>query len=100
MKRMPNGECIKDVIKRGTAFLDDILGRDELQDKTILVTTHACILRGILNRLYDDPQDFWQHKVPDNCSVSAIEKTDDTIRFILKDRVYYDPDLAMNYHKF
>lgn len=100
MKRMPNGECIKDVIVRGTEFLHDILSREDLQDKTILISTHACILRGILNSLYDDPQDFWQHKVPDNCSVSALEKNGDNITFIQKDRLYYEPSLAVNYHHF
>ena len=100
MKRMPNGENITDVAKRGTEFLNDILNRPELQDKTILIATHACILRGILNSLYDDPNDFWQHKLPDNCSVTALEKVGEKISFIFKDRIYYDPSLAMNYHRF
>ena len=100
MKRMPNGENITDVAKRGTEFLNDILNRPDLQEKTILIATHACILRGILNTLYDDPSDFWQHKLPDNCSVTALEKTGDKTSFIFRDRIYYDPSLAMNYHRF
>ena len=70
-----------------------------MQSKTILVSTHGCAVRGVLNHLYDDPQDFWQGKVPANCSVSIVDVDGDTIRFAEKDIIYYDPKLTEDFYK-
>ena len=39
------GESLDDVEKRTRDFMEDICSRKELQDKTILVSTHGCALR-------------------------------------------------------
>ena len=67
----PNGESVKDVCARTQAFLRELLARDE--EKTCLIGTHGCAARAMLNRLYDDPSDFWQGHAPYNCSVNIVE---------------------------
>ena len=56
----PGGETVRQVCDRGKAFLEDITGRPENAQKRILIVTHGCAVRGILNHLYDNPADFWQ----------------------------------------
>lgn len=78
------GESFQDVMDRTGAFLEDITHREELADKTILVSTHGCALRGLLNhkRPSFTLQDYWGSGVPDNCSVSIAEYTDGTLRLL------------------
>ena len=47
----PGGESLDDVEKRTRDFMEDICSRKELQDKTILISTHGCALRGLLNSI-------------------------------------------------
>lgn len=91
------GETVKDVLKRAGEVMDELIADPKLQDKTILVSIHGCVMRAFLNRFYDDPQDFWQHKVPDNCAVNILDIKDGKAKFLAKDKVYYDSKLAVNY---
>ncbi len=93
----PNGESIEDVVKRATEVREELTADPENKDKTILVSMHGCVLRAFLNGLYDDPSDFWQHKVPDNCSVTIVDINDGKADFIEKDKIYYDSSLAVSY---
>ena len=92
----PEGESIMDVIIRTGDFLQDIIHRPEYQDKTILISTHGCALRAMLNPLYEDPSDFWQRKVPGNCAVSIVEVEDGVPKLVEKDVLYYDESLSNN----
>jgi probable phosphoglycerate mutase len=83
------GETIEEVIARTGDFYRDITGREELQDKTILVATHGCAIRGILNNVYEDKKDFWHGGVPMNCAVSMVEIKDGVETLVLDDQVYY-----------
>jgi len=83
------GETIQEVIARCTAFLREIVANPELQDKTILVSTHGCATRAILHDLYESKDDFWQGGVPMNCAVSIVEAHDGKARLVESDKVYY-----------
>ena len=52
--------------------------------------------RAVMNFLYDDPSDFWQGKIPYNCSVSILEAEGGKIRLLEKDKIYYDPALCVD----
>lgn len=95
----PGGDSIQQVCERGKQFFEDVTHDPTLQDKTILVSTHGCALRGVLNHLYEDPMDFWQGKVPANCAVSIVDVDGETIRFAEKDKIYYDPKLADEFYR-
>lgn len=91
------GESIAQVLARTGDFYRDIIARPDLQDKTILVATHGCAIRGILNSVYEDKQDFWHGGVPMNCAVSMVEVKDGVATLVLDDQVYYPEKY---YHSF
>ena len=69
----PGGESLDDVEKRTLNFMEDICSRKELQDKTILVSTHGCALRGLLNSIREsNREDYWHGGVSKNCAVSIV----------------------------
>lgn len=69
----PGGESLDDVEKRTRNFMEDICSRKELQDKTILVSTHGCALRGLLNSIRESKrEDYWHGGVSKNCAVSIV----------------------------
>lgn len=69
----PGEESLDDVEKRTRNFMEDICSRKELQDKTILVSTHGCALRGLLNSIREsNREDYWHGGVSKNCAVSIV----------------------------
>ena len=69
----PGVESLDDVEKRTRNFMEDICSRKELQDKTILVSTHGCALRGLLNSIREsNREDYWHGGVSKNCAVSIV----------------------------
>lgn len=67
------GESLDDVERRTRDFMEDICDRKELQDKTILVSTHGCALRGLLNSIREsNREDYWHGGVSKNCAVSIV----------------------------
>ena len=69
----PGGESLDDVEKRTRDFMEDICSRKELQAKTILVSTHGCALRGLLNSIREsNREDYWHGGVSKNCAVSIV----------------------------
>ena len=88
-ERPVGGENIADVLIRTKAFWDDITGREELQDKTVLVASHGCAVRALLQNLYQDPENFWHGCVPPKCSVNLIEVKNGQARFLEEDKVLY-----------
>ena len=90
----PGGENVYQLIERTQAALRELAARDD--GKTYLVSTHGCATRALLNFLYDDPSDFWQGKIPFNCSVSILEAENGEIKLLEKDKIYYDPALCVD----
>ncbi|MBR3363533.1 MAG: histidine phosphatase family protein, partial [Solobacterium sp.] len=66
------------------------------QNMTVLVSTHGTALRAMLNRLYEDPSDFWHGHVPYNCAVSLVETEDGTMVLKEDDRIFYDQSLIVD----
>ena len=99
MKRFPNGEHVEDVILRTGAFLRELLAREDLQEKTILLSSHGCACRAMLNGLYDDPKDFWHGRVPYNCAVNIIEGRNGNAKILEADKVYYDRGQIVDRYK-
>lgn len=83
------GEAIPDVIRRTGGFLKDVLANPDFRDKSILISTHGCAMRALLNPYYENPGDFWQGGVPKNCAVSEIEAKDGKSRMTVSDRIFY-----------
>lgn len=86
---LDGGEGIKDVIKRGTSFYNELVSDDENAGKTILISTHGCLLRAILNSVYKNNKDFWQGQIPPNCSITKVEVKNGFSEIIYSDFIDY-----------
>ncbi len=93
----PGGESILDVCRRTGEFLRELVREEKYG--TVLIGTHGCALRAMLNPLYDQPERFWQGCVPANCSVTILEARDGKARITENDRIIYDPGLAVDHYR-
>ena len=86
--RPENGENIQDVLDRTREFWLEKTSDPSLADKTILVSSHGCAVRALLQNLYKDPEHFWHGCVPPNCSINLVGVKDGKARFLEEDKVY------------
>ncbi len=87
-KRPENGEDISDILKRTGDFWREKTTDPALSDKTVLVSSHGCAVRALLQNIYRDHEHFWHGCVPPNCSINLIEVKDGKARFLEEDKVY------------
>ena len=87
-ERPENGENISDILKRTREFWVEKTSDPALADKTILVSSHGCAVRALLQNVYQDPEHFWHGCVPPNCSINLLEVKDGKARFLEEDKVY------------
>ena len=92
----PNGESFRDVMARTQEFLRELAGKSY---ESVLVTTHGCALRCMLNFLYENPDNFWQGHAPYNCCVNVVEAIDGELSLIERDLVLYDKKLCVDRYK-
>lgn len=90
-KGIPGGESILDVIARTKDFFEELIQNPEYEDKTILVSTHGCAMRGILHNVYEDKEDFWRGRVAPNYGVNIVSVENGQATLLEEDKVYYDP---------
>jgi len=95
--RFKGGESARDVCKRTQEFLKDLSNK---KYENVLVSTHGCATRAMLNMFYSNKFDFWQGHVPYNCAVNIIEVNDGKMELIEKDKVYYDDKYIVDRYKF
>ncbi len=90
-KAPEGGESLEEICRRTKDFWEDITSREELQDKTILIATHGCAMRALLQNVYENPSmaDFWHGKVPPNCGVNIVEVSKKGAFLLEEDVVYY-----------
>lgn len=86
---LDGGEGISDVIKRGTEFLNELIADEKNIGKTILVSTHGCLLRAVLNSVYKNNEDFWQGQIPPNCSITKVISKNQKPEIIYSDFIDY-----------
>ena len=87
-KRPENGENISDILKRTREFWIEKTTDSALADKTVLVSSHGCAVRALLQNIYQDPAHFWHGCVPPNCSINLVEVKDGKICLLEEDKVY------------
>ena len=87
-KRPENGENISDILKRTREFWIEKTTDPALADKTVLVSSHGCAVRALLQNIYQDPAHFWHGCVPPNCSINLVEVKDGKVRLLEEDKVY------------
>lgn len=94
----PDGDSIADLMARTADFFNELIHNPDYQDKIILIATHGCALRAMLNPLYDDKENFWQEHVPYNCAVTIVDVQDGSARILEKDKIYYDQSMCFDYY--
>ena len=87
-ERPENGENIADILKRTRDFWMEKTTDPALQDKTILVSSHGCAVRALLQNVYQDEAHFWHGCVPPNCSINLVEVKDGKACLLEEDKVY------------
>lgn len=95
--RFKGGETAREVCKRTQDFLKELSTKNY---ENVLVSTHGCATRAMLNMLYDNKFSFWQNGVPYNCAVNIIEVKNRKMKLIEKDKVYYDSKYIIDRYKF
>ena len=86
--RPENGENISAVLARTREFWMEKTADPELQDKTILIASHVCAVRALLQNVYQDPENFWHGCVTPNCSISVVEVKEGKAVLLEDDKVY------------
>lgn len=72
-KAPSKAESLEDLIKRTGDFLQELVHKEELQDKTVLVSTHGAALMGLLYGVNTkDLSDFWHGGVHKNCAITIL----------------------------
>ena len=87
-RRPENGEDIFDVIARTKDFWEEKTSDPSLADKTVLVASHGCAVRALLQNIYHDPENFWHGCVPPNCCVNLVEVKNGKTVLLEEDKVY------------
>ena len=113
---MPNGESFVNLFARTQAFLNGLIAStasandlgtfDNTFDnglsnfdnapssslanyENVLVSTHGCALRAMLNMLYENKDNFWQNAIPPNCSISLVKADNGIASLVYSDKVFY-----------
>ena len=65
-------------LHKDKGFFQELICREKLQDKTLLIASHGCAVRALLQNVYSDAaiQNFWHGCVPPNCGVNIVEVAD------------------------
>ena len=86
--RPEGGEDLYDVIRRTGEFWKELTGNKKLQDKTVLVSTHGCASRALLQSVEGSIEDYWKGHVPPNCSMTHIHADKAGARIMELDMVF------------
>lgn len=95
--RFKGGETVRELCKRTQELLNEV---SKMDYENVLISTHGCAMRAMLNKLYDNKLNFWQGRVPYNCAVNIIEVKDGKMKLIEKDKVFYDEKYIVDRYKF
>lgn len=89
--RPPKGAEGIDELKARTAdFLREIVHNKDMENDTVLVSTHGAALRGLLSFINGiGTEDFWRGGVHKNCAVTTADVHDGRICVIDEGKIYY-----------
>lgn len=71
----PKGaESIEELRERTADFLNEITHNKDMENETILISTHGAALRGLLSNINNiEISDFWRGGVHKNCAVTIVD---------------------------
>ncbi len=85
------GESIPQLLARTGKFLEIICQNEELQNKSILISTHGAAMTGLVNNIKGqlEVNDFWKMGVPPNCAVTIVSVEDGKATIVEENHIYY-----------
>lgn len=89
------GESFLDVSKRLETFLQELIHKPDMEDKTVLISTHGAALCGLLRLIKGNPiEKYWDGGVHKNCAVTIAEEKDGRIRILEEAVTYYKESVS------
>lgn len=87
----PKGaESIEELCERTADFLEEIMHNKDMENETILVSTHGAALRGLLSNInHIELKDFWQGGVHRNCAITIVHIEDGKAQILEEGKVFY-----------
>lgn len=84
-------ESVSDLYARTGAFLKELCGREDLDGKNILVSTHGAAMTALMNRIRGNVtvRDFWKYQVPPNCAVTMVKVEEGSFEIQQEAVVFY-----------
>jgi probable phosphoglycerate mutase len=92
------GETISKLCERTKKFYLELIHNPDYQDKTILIATHGCTVRALLQNVREDKEHFWGTGVPMNCAVNIVDVNDGKSTLTAADQVYYGEEDMTDYY--
>lgn len=85
------GETVRELIDRTTRFMENLYQNPDLQDKSILLSSHGGAITAILNIIKGKTSvaEFWASGVPANCAVTLVEVQNGKTVIVEENKVYY-----------
>ncbi|MDO4295303.1 MAG: histidine phosphatase family protein [bacterium] len=93
-----DGESIRQLCERTANFWQELIHKPEYQDKNILLASHGCAVRALLQNVYEDKTDFWHGKVPPNCAVNIVEVENGRGILLEEDKIYYSKEDCVDFY--
>lgn len=90
-----NGESLATLSTRMSTYLGELIQQAELQDKTILLSTHGGATCALLNAVDPPKNHFWRSGVPYNCSYAIVDVQDGKPNLVAENQICYDPAQAV-----
>lgn len=85
-----NAESIEDLCKRTTLFLQELVHTKDMENETVLISTHGAALKGLLSSVnMDGIENFWNGGVHKNCAVTILEAKNGEIKLLEEGKIYY-----------
>lgn len=86
----PSGETLEALCERCKQFLFEKVNDKNLEDKTILISTHGAALQGLLMAVKRVPiSEFWGTGVQKNCAITIAEANDGQINILEEAKIFY-----------
>lgn len=86
-----DGETVHRLYERTGAFLQELETREDLADKSILVSTHGAAMTALLNQIKGNLSvaHFWKDEVPPNCSVTIVRIENGKTEILKEGLIFY-----------
>lgn len=88
---LPDGESVEQLYERTGRFLDELESEKDLENSSILVSTHGAAMTALLNRIKGNlsVEHFWKDEVPPNCSVTKVYIGNGRREIVEEGMIYY-----------